>query len=180
MRKIVESVAAVLCFTLLACESPKEKSLKEIETLEAQDSVFNPENLEKQKNAYMSFADKYPDDERTPEFLFKSAQRLGAIAAEKNNIQMHEEAIQLFEKIINTYPKNHYAEESMFLIGFVYENHLNNTAKAKQAYEKFLQQYPNSELAEDAQKAITYLGKSPEEVLQNITAPTASTPETAK
>ena len=180
MRKIVVSVAAALCITLMACESPKEKSLKEIETLEAQDSVFNPENLEKQKNAYLAFADKYPDDERTPEFLFKSAQRIGAIAAEKNNVQLHEEAIQLFEKIISTYPKNHYAEESMFLIGFVYENHLNNAEKAKYAYEKFLQQYPNSELAEDAKKAITYLGKSPEEVLQNITTPAETTTEQAK
>lgn len=150
----------------IACQSPKEKALKEIDALETQDSLFNLDNLAKLKDAYVAFADKYPDDERTPEFLFKAGQQLGALASGSKNASLHHDAIALFKRIQDNYPTNHYAEESLFLTGFVYENHLKDLDKAKAAYEAFVKKYPKSELAEDAQYAIDNLGVAPEDIIR--------------
>lgn len=55
------------------------------------------------------------------------------------------------------------------MIGFVYENDLNDLENAKQTYEAFLQKYPNDpDFADDAQMALKNLGKSPEELIKEF------------
>jgi TolA-binding protein len=147
---------------LSACQSPKEKSLKAIKTLEAADSIFSPKAIEELKGAYLDFSARYPNDELSPEFLFKAAQRCNAVA-------QHEEALKLFQQIIEKYPANKLCEEALFLQGYVYENSLHNEAKAREVYTSFLDKYPKSELAEDAKLAIRNLGKSPEEIVNSFT-----------
>jgi tetratricopeptide (TPR) repeat protein len=131
MKKNIQFVVALVALVVVACQSPKEKALQEIEALQVQDSVFSIENMAKEKDAYIAFADKYPDDERAPEFLFKAGQGLGAIASQKKDMKLHEESIAIFKRIQENYPKHHYAEEALFLSGFVYENHMGEIAKAK-------------------------------------------------
>jgi len=166
MKKNIQFVLALVALVVVACQSPKEKALQEIELLQAQDSVFSIENMAKEKDAYVAFADKYPDDERAPEFLFKAGQSMGAIASQKKDMTLHEESIAIFKRIQENYPKHHYAEEALFLTGFVYENHMGNIAKAKVTYQEFIEKYPKSELAEDAQFAIENLGISPEDIIR--------------
>lgn len=166
MRKLVVYFTLCLTIAVVACQSPKEKALLEIDQLEAQDSLFNLDNMAKLKDAYVAFADKYPDDERSPEFLFKAGQNIGAIASGQKNVEMHKEAIKLFERIQSTYPKNHYAEEALFMTGFVYENYLNDLKQAKTAYEVLVSKYPESELTEDAKLAIENLGVPAEEIIR--------------
>lgn len=166
MKRNIQIVLALVAMVAVACQSPKEKALKEIEALQVQDSVFSIENMAKEKDAYIAFADKYPDDERTPEFLFKAGQSMGAIASQTKDMKMHEEAITIFKRIQDNYPKHHYAEEALFLSGFVYENHLGNIEKAKATYKEFIEKYPTSELAEDAKFAIDNLGVSPEDIIK--------------
>jgi N-acetylmuramoyl-L-alanine amidase len=91
---------------------------------------------------------------------------MGAIASQKKDMTLHEESIAIFKRIQENYPKHHYAEEAMFLTGFVYENHMGNIAKAKATYQEFIEKYPKSELAEDAQFAIENLGISPEDIIK--------------
>ena len=167
MKKSIQLVLLIAALVTAACQSPKEKALKEIDALQVQDSVFSIENMAKEKDAYLAFADKYPDDERTPEFLFKAGQSLGAIASQDNNVKLHEEAIAVFKRIQDNYPKHHYAEESLFLTGFVYENHLGDLVKAKATYQDFINKYPNSELAEGAQISIQNLGVPAEDIIKN-------------
>jgi outer membrane protein assembly factor BamD (BamD/ComL family) len=159
MRKAMIIVLAAVA--LVACQSPKEKALANIRSLEANDSLFSPENIEKLKNAYIDFADKYPDDELSPEFLFKAGQRCNATGD-------HQQAITLFQKVIDTYPNHRIAEEALFLQGYVYENSLNDMSRAKTVYTAFLKKYPNSELAEDAKLSIENLGKTPEQIFEEM------------
>ncbi len=151
---------------IIACQSPKEKALQVIDTLEAQDTSFTIENSAKLKDAYIDFADKYPDDEKAPEFLFKAGQRMSVLASEKNDMAIHQESIAIFERICNTYPKNHYAEEAFFLSAYVYENSLKDIEKAKVRYERFIERYPQSELKEDAELAIKNIGIDPAEIIR--------------
>lgn len=142
---------------LAACMSPKEKALKEIEAFEVQDSTFSIDNMVKLKAAYIAFADKYPDDERTPEFLFRAAQHCNVLASQDNDMKQHEEAVQLFGRIRTSYPKHEMAEEAMFLTAYIYENHMGDTARARALYNEFIAAYPNGELTEEARMAIRNL-----------------------
>ncbi|MES2690920.1 MAG: tetratricopeptide repeat protein [Bacteroidota bacterium] len=153
MKKSILIIAGFIA-VLTACQSPKEKALKEIDTLEVQDSTFSMENMAKLRDAYVTYAEKYPDDERSPEFLFKAGQRCSVLASQNNDSKQHLEAVKLFQRIRTNYPKHHMAEESMFLTGYIYENHLGDTAKARRTYIEFIAAYPDGELAEEANLAL--------------------------
>src|SRR6478609_6258032 len=153
--------AGIALVVFSACNSPKEKALTHIKELEANDSVFSPEQIEKVKGAYIEFADKYPDDELAPEFLFKAGQRCNVTAD-------HAKAITLFQRVIDTYPKHKIAEEALFLQAYVYENSMADFPKASETYKAFIAKYPNSDLVEDAKLAIQNMGKSPEEIFESF------------
>ena len=154
-------LAGMALVLVSACQSPKEKALATIKQLEANDSVFSPQQIEKVKAAYIEFADKYPDDDLAPEFLFKAGQRCNVTGE-------HRQAISLFQRVIDTYPKHKIAEEALFLQAYVYENSIADFAKAAETYKSFIEKYPNSDLAEDAQLAIQNMGKSPEEIFESF------------
>lgn len=159
MKKITFIAFAIV--TIIACQSPKEKALTNIKALEANDSIFSPEQIEKVKTAYIDFATQYPDDELAPEFLFKAGQRCNVTAE-------HLKAIELFQQVIDKYPKHKIAEEALFLQAYVYENSMQDFAKAKTTYTKFIELYPSSELSEDANLSIQNLGKTPEQIFEEL------------
>lgn len=154
-------IVLVTLVSLAACNSPKEKALTRIKGMEASDSVFSPAAIADLKAAYLDFANKYPDDEMSPEFIFKAAQRCNAVS-------MHQEAIGLFNSILQKYPKSKLCEEALFLQGYIYENNLQDYSKAKEIYTEFVSKYPDSELTEDAKLSIQNLGKSPEEIFESF------------
>lgn len=166
MKKHIPLAVIIITLIAFSCQSPKERALLEIDKLEVQEEDFNIENVAKLKDAYIDFADKYPDDERTPEFLFKAGQNIGAIAAKQNDMQLHKDAISIFERIVANYSKSNFAEEALFMIGFIYENYLNDLDNAKKSYTSFIEKYPNSELVEDARLSIENLGIAPEEIIK--------------
>lgn len=148
---------------LAACQSPKEKAIKNIKDLEGNDSAFSNELMMQLKTAYVDFALAYPDDEQTPEFLFKAAQR--SIVLQQDN-----EAVDLLLQLTSKYPKSTFVEDATFLMAYTYENNLHDLVRAKSLYEEFLQKFPNGELAQDAKLSLENLGKSPEEVIGNLSA----------
>jgi TolA-binding protein len=166
MKKLTFIAVAIL--TIVACQSPKEKALATIKALEANDSTFSPEQIEETKAAYLEFANKYPDDELAPEFIFKAGQRCNVTGE-------HQKAIDLFQQVIDKYPKHKIAEEALFLQAYVYENSIQDNDKAKVAYTKFIEFYPNSELAEDAKLSIENLGKTPEQIFEEFEKKNAKT-----
>jgi outer membrane protein assembly factor BamD (BamD/ComL family) len=148
---------------ITSCQSPKEKALKSIKSMESNDSAFSNELMQQLKKSYTEFASAYPDDEHAPEFLFKAAQR--AIVLQEAN-----EASELLLQLINKYPANEFAEDATFLLAFTYENNLNDLSNARKYYEKFLKDYPTGELAEEAKLSIENLGKTAEEFLEQMEA----------
>ena len=71
----------------------------------------------------------------TDEQLFTKANEL---AGEER----FEEAITNFQKIFDEFPESNYREKALFMMGFLYANHLKNYEKARIAYEQFLELYP--------------------------------------
>lgn len=159
MRLAYLFILAVLL--VAACKSPREKKIDYINNLEASDSAYNLNQMTELYWNYIDYADKYPDDQRTPEYLIKAAQR-------SSSLNKAEEGIRLLERLLKTYPNSKFCEQALFTMAFSYENNLNDFDKARKYYTEFLQKYPKSELAEDAKLSLDALGKSPEEFLESI------------
>lgn len=80
-----------------------------------------------------------------------------------------QKAIELYQKIADGLPNHPKAPTALFMLGFVYENDLNNLDKAKAIYQDFLKKYPNDpDFADDARNSLKNLGKSPEELIKEF------------
>ncbi|MDD3875538.1 MAG: tetratricopeptide repeat protein [Bacteroidales bacterium] len=153
---------------LLACKSNENKMLERIADLEnliKADSLQMPDKVKVTEliNSYDEFAQNFPDNEKTPEFLFNA----GKYAMSYN---MSEKAIGFFDKIITNYPQYEKHADSFFLKGFVYDSQLSNIPMAKATYEAFIEAYPDHDLAIEAGYLIELLGKPMEEIIAGFEA----------
>ena len=112
-------------------------------------------------NLYQDFAEAYPDDPRSPEYLFKA----GDLSI---NLNRPTKTIHIFETLISRYPESEKAATSLFLKGFVLEDQMKDFDEARRVYEEFLEKYPDSEFADDAEISIANLGKTPEELIREF------------
>ena len=108
---------------------------------------------------YMTYTQKYPESDKTAEFLFNGA-KLASL------LKNHQRAINMFENIVANHPDYESAAHTLLLIGNEYENLTPpDIEKAKGYYQQFLTKYPNDVLAPDAKALLKNAGKSPEEIL---------------
>lgn len=160
-------------FLLGSCAGPAEK--KEEKEMSIEESITELESeffsttqtkMDKRKaldlvKLYVQFADEYPDDLRSPEYLFKAADI-------SMNLNRPNQTIKLFDKILTTYPSYSKTPTALFLKAFVYEDQLKDYDNAEKYYKLFIEKYPNSEFADDAEISLKNLGKSPEELIKEF------------
>jgi outer membrane protein assembly factor BamD (BamD/ComL family) len=151
---------------LLSCSDPRNDDIEKITQME--NDLFSEEssldNMDKAKgliDEYTLFADQYPEDTLSPEFLFRAAD----IAM---NINRGEMAINIYNRILKSYPDFRKAPECLFLKAYVYENNLGQLNKARVYYQEFIDKYPENDFADDAEISIQNLGKSPEELIREF------------
>lgn len=154
-------IAAML---MVACGPNREDRISQIEEMEDQlfESMIgaDPDAANKLADMYVAFADKYPKDSLSPEYLMKAADV-------QCNVLHTEKSIELFDRIINDYPDFEQVPMCYFLKGHAYElNEQLNEAKA--AYEEFLSKYPDHYMAESTRIMLPRLGMSDEELLADI------------
>lgn len=113
--------------------------------------------------AYDKFITKYPNDAKTPEYLFNESE----VYSTKKDF---DKAIECYTKIYANYKDHEKAPTALFMLGFTYEDKLKNLDKAKEYYNEFLAKYPKHELADDVQFSLNNLGKSPEEIMKEFEA----------
>lgn len=167
MRSINLLIAMVAGSLLMVSCGPSTPDLRtEIKNME--DSLFaDPTKMIDKKLAqelitkYIAFADAFPEDPETPATLFKA----GDMAM---NLNMPQQAIQLFDRIMSDFPEYEKTPQCLFLKGYVYENDYKDLEKARQIYEEFLEKYPDDEFADDAEISIRNLGKSPEDLIREF------------
>ena len=107
------------------------------------------------------FDSKYP--ERIAEMIYMSGEVAMAIG-------MPEQALSYFQSLHKSYPNYERAAYALFLQGYIYENYLGQQGNAEEVYRQFLAAYPEHELYQDVQFSVANLGKTPEELLQEIQA----------
>ena len=162
MKKIALLTFAALL--MVACGPSREDRINQIEEFE--DSIFesaiaaDPEVADQLTALYVAFADKYPNDSLSPEYLMKAAEVQG-------NVLHSDRAVELFDRVIADYPDFNEVPMCYFLKGNALE--LNSQIdEAKAAYEEFLEKYPDHYMAEQTRIMLPRIGMSPEEMLADI------------
>ena len=81
----------------------------------------------------------------------------------KNQPREALENYRIFEKV---YPDMQAAPLSLFLVGYLYANNLQQADSAKFYYQQFLERYPQHELVPTVQLELRSLGLTPEQALE--------------
>ena len=173
MKKIL-FVLMVLGISV-SCNSGRDKLLSTIR--ENEKKLFS-DSLKKLDTAiaaiqvgdYRTFAEKYPADSLSPEFLFKAADI-------SNGLGNSAEAIVMLESLRKKYPNHIRAGTSLFLEAFIYETSLRDNKGAIAKYTEFLEKYPDHQLAQAAQFSLMQLqeGMSVEDIVKMFEAKNDST-----
>ncbi|HLG35606.1 MAG TPA: tetratricopeptide repeat protein [Bacteroidia bacterium] len=164
MKKRSSILLSAILFFLCSCQPENERmaeKIKETEKKLVNDStkMMNRPLAEEQLKAYSEFTDKFPDDKRSEEFLYKAADLA-------NGMGKTAEALELYHRFCEKYPASSKAAYGLFLQAFIYENQLKNLDKAKELYTLFLTKYSSHELAKDAKFSLDNLGKSEDELIK--------------
>ncbi len=93
---------------------------------------------------------KYPGNSLSDDILMAKARIL--IQQKSYN-----EAITPLKKIVSDHPFNLWADDAVFMLGDIYENHLNNKELAKTFYQKIITDYPGSLWINEARKRFRIL-----------------------
>ena len=171
--KLTNILIAVIALLLFSCENdttkeePKEIPIEE-QIVELENELFGDQNakMDKRKaldmvNLYVDFANKYPDDPKSPDYLFKAADI-------SMNLNRPSKTIHIYDVIMYRYPDYSKTPTALFLKAFVFEDQMQNYKEAKLNYELFIEKYPDSEFADDALMSLKNLGKTPEELIREF------------
>lgn len=112
---------------------------------------------------YEAFAEAYPEDTSSAIYLFKSADFYRYLHQPLRSIEM-------YKKVYDRYPAFGRRPYALLLQGFVFENEVGNPHAAKVVYENFLELYPNHHMAKDVRATLQYLGKTPEQIMEEFQA----------
>jgi len=165
MRKVIFIVSVLIGMLLIGCGQSKEKMLNEITEKEkpffSNVPVTDTVKINEMVSLYTRFADKFSDDSLSPVFLYRAA-------GLQMNSGKNEAALTSLDKIIKDHSDFAKLPEAYFLKAFIYDNNIKNLKKAREAYLDFIQKFPDNELADDAQASIKNLGKTPEQIINEI------------
>jgi tetratricopeptide (TPR) repeat protein len=93
---------------------------------------------------------KYPNNSLSDDILMAKARIL---LQQKN----YADAVAPLKKIVDEHPFNLWADDAVFMLGDIYENHLANKEQAKIFYQKIITDYPGSLWINEARKRFRLL-----------------------
>ncbi|MDQ3141630.1 MAG: tetratricopeptide repeat protein [Bacteroidota bacterium] len=122
---------------------------------------FNEQNAMVYVDACEAYALALPKDPETPEYIFKAAET-------SNTLRTYDKSFALYDWVIERYPEHKRAPMCLFMKAFLFDGTLKDTANAKKYYQEFITKYPQNDFAKDARILLDNVGKSDEEVLENL------------
>ena len=163
MKKVLLSIFVAVM--LLSCgEKMSVEKINELESkVFAKDAVLSSENVIQLVDAYVLFAEQNPNDQQTPDFLFKALDVAVGVNAEGP-----QKAIDIADILIEKYPAFEMTPMAMFIKGFVYENMIGDLRNAEMTYRQFIEKYPNNPMVEDVKSTLENLGLTPEELVRKF------------
>ncbi len=163
-RFILLSLSVIL---MVGCgvNAEKKKVLQRISASEAKIFGDSTATIPDEKTgmemiqAYTDYANGWPKDTISAEYLFKGAE----IAMNLNQSGM---AIEYYNRILLNYPEFKKRPYCVFLQAFILENQMNQFDQAKVRYQEFIDKYPDHILAKDAQASIQNMGRPIEDLIK--------------
>ena len=163
MKQLV--IFATLIAVLASCTPDRNELAAKITNLQntiiAPNQKQDPALGEELFGAYDAFFEHYSADSLVPEMLYRGGQ-IAIIYGQNTRAAMY------FTDLINKYPDFPNAVDAYMILGNFYANKIYDLERAKEVYDEFLAKYPQHELAPQAQFMLKNLGKTPEELLLEI------------
>lgn len=145
-------------------QKKEKKNIYSLEkTMVDKNGVLNETSAGALIEAYLNYVKKYPNDEMSPDFLFKAVDI--SVAYNALNPQ---KTINIINILIENYPDFEMTPMAMFIKGFVYETQMNDYDNALETYIQFLEKYPDNPMAADVQTTINNLGIPLEELIKTF------------
>lgn len=167
MKNFLAMIAMILLvYSSIQCtrKDPQAKIRSLEEKMSKENFTFDPKGIqvaEELIDAYILYANEHDTSPEAPDYLYNAAE----LSLNLNNTR---QSLELYNRIIFQHPDHAKVPECLFLIAFIYENHLQNFGKAKELYESFIEKYPDHDFADDAAVSIRNMGKSPEELIREF------------
>jgi tetratricopeptide (TPR) repeat protein len=154
-------LALIVIVSLAACGGSKKSETDLVSDFNSRLDEFDRdwnsgkvENLKTQSDTILLLAEEvmkeYPQAKDLPLILFNSGETA-------YKMKYGEKAIGYYSKLVELFPTNGDAAESMYQIGIVYENIIGNADKAVEAYKQLRKTYPQSQWASYAKGSIMFL-----------------------
>ena len=158
-------VLLLLAAVMFSCgEKMSVEKINELESkVFAKGAVLTAENVMQLVDAYVLFAEQNPNDQQTPDFLFKALDVAVGVNAEGP-----QKALDIANILIEKYPDFEMTPMAMFIKGFVYENMIGDLQNAEMTYRQFIERYPNNPMVEDVKSTLENLGLTPEELIRKF------------
>ncbi len=110
---------------------------------------------------YSSYVKLFPNDDRTPEMLFKAGN-------ESINMEDYQAALGFYFRIEKKHQGYLKRPEALYLQGFIYDTYTNELGLAKMKYESLIEAYPSHALSSQAQLSMEHMGMSDEEIIRQF------------
>ncbi|MCC6549238.1 MAG: tetratricopeptide repeat protein [Ignavibacteriaceae bacterium] len=121
---------------------------------------------------YEELAKEHPEAAQAAEAYFEMAKLYQAkLVPGIADTEAFQKAITSYTSVYEKYPDSKEAPLALFMTGFILANEMKQYPAAKLAFEKFIAQYPEHEMITSAQSELENMGKSPEELLNQVTQP---------
>lgn len=130
---------------------------------DAETGELNIEASQQYVSLAKELANRYPSDTAAALPLYRSAEVVRAM-------NDPERAAAIYQQVHRDYLTFSKAPEALFMLAFTYDEDLEQLDAARQTYTEFLEKYPNHGFADDSQMLLENLGKSDEEILQELEA----------
>ena len=162
MKKSFLLIAAVLL--LAACGPNREKEIQNIERHEMELSAIDINESDslvmEMVDLYRQFAANFPEDSLAPAYLMRAAEVC-------INIGQADQALEIIDNVIASYPGFEDIAGCYFMKGYAYET-VEDYDSAREAYTYFVENYPDHYLASDTRKMLNYIGMTPEEMFEAV------------
>lgn len=171
IREYPEHPAAKEASTTIPDEEAIKQRMANLEQMmiDSSQSAIRTGIMRELARTYQQYAIIKPQAEDATDKLLKAAQNYGATGDFKNGTT-------ILKSIIELNPKTDFAKDAMFQIAYLYgEMAKYDKAKkeeynsnSKKYYEMLIKDFPNDPLAEQAKLLMNFIGKSDEELLEEV------------
>jgi tetratricopeptide (TPR) repeat protein len=164
MKNIISILISALI--LISCTPSKEELNTKIGNLETKFSQnikqgFDITTANELLETYASYIKNYSDDNQINEIKLKA----GELAM---NMKKHALAVNYLEQIYLQVSDFDKMEQVLFFLGNIYENQIFDIESAEKYYTELIEKYPNSKYANDVKITLNNLGKTAEELFEEL------------